>query len=374
MRNIAFWISVPLSLACSAVTLAGVPGAVTDVHALATMEGAILTFAAPSSNGGSSLTGYTATANPGAATASISAITSPVSGLSARIYFPGLKAGSSYTFKVAAENAQGLGASSEASTAVEPTAYHAFYVVNGSEAAGWSNYNYGGTLTPNVPAGTILKTNLSGVGAPNNWSGGTGVYEVDNPSGGYAAALLYVEHTNPSNTGNGRFALSAFSKVVIKVYPASAGQVIHINFYKSIWLNGVATSAGTDTELTDATQDWPLNQFPKGGWSFNDNATGHGTPQSAVDTNTAATVTFNANGGPVEKGDFYELQQPDVSIGNSITLPHSAYGPAQMTTEAVNSWTIPLSAFGVAGEEILKFGVQDQTGEPHTWWFSYEFE
>ncbi|HEX8700301.1 MAG TPA: fibronectin type III domain-containing protein, partial [Myxococcaceae bacterium] len=89
------------------------PGAPTAVTATAGNGQATVTWQAPASNGGSPITGYTVTASPGGAQVSVGA-----DSLSATL--TGLANGTSYTFVVAAQNAQGPGPASEPSSPVVP--------------------------------------------------------------------------------------------------------------------------------------------------------------------------------------------------------------------------------------------------------------
>jgi hypothetical protein len=348
---------------------ANLPVAPTGLVASAAVEGAILLFAAPASNGGSALSAYVATANPGGATAMISATTTPAVGLSARIYFPQLTAGVAYTFTVHAVNANGIGPESAPSSAVTPLPYADYYVTDGGTVTGfnpaWSNYNGGGTFTPGVAAGTVLSSNRTGTLAPANpVTSADGVYEADIQSP-YGYMLFYKQHDSPANSGNGRFPVAPYDHIQISLYPTVAGQDLSIGFYKSAWYNGVSTAMGSDTTLTDAAQNWPTNQFA----SFALNDMTAGIVQTGVSGNTATTVTFNTEGVVPQAGDYYELQQADISFGNSLTLATSGYGPSTMAVGAWNTYTIPLSALGIVNTEILKFILQDKTGlASNTFW------
>ncbi|MDP1848477.1 MAG: fibronectin type III domain-containing protein [Solirubrobacteraceae bacterium] len=93
-----------------AVTPAGLPGAPTDVAAVAGDGDAYVTFTAPDANG-AAITSYNVTASPGGATASSTG--SPVT-------IGGLANGTSYTFTVTATNDVGEGLASDASDASMP--------------------------------------------------------------------------------------------------------------------------------------------------------------------------------------------------------------------------------------------------------------
>ncbi len=102
------------STASTAVTPSTVPGApaittVTGGNASATVQ-----FTAPASNGGAAILGYTVTSAPGAFTCTT---TGP---LGSSCTVNGLSNGTAYTFTVAAQNTNGFGTSSSASSPVTP--------------------------------------------------------------------------------------------------------------------------------------------------------------------------------------------------------------------------------------------------------------
>jgi hypothetical protein len=90
-----------------------VPGAPTNVTAVAGNGQAIVSFIAPSDNGGSGITGYIVTSSPGGLTAG---------GTDSPITITGLTNRTEYTFKVKAVNSAGNGPDSSASGAVTPRA------------------------------------------------------------------------------------------------------------------------------------------------------------------------------------------------------------------------------------------------------------
>ena len=97
----------------NSVTPSAVPGAPTQVSATGGNAQATVTWLAPANTGGSPLTGYTVTASPGGAQRS-------VAGNVTSVTFTGLANGTSYTFVVAAQNAQELGPASAPSNPVVP--------------------------------------------------------------------------------------------------------------------------------------------------------------------------------------------------------------------------------------------------------------
>jgi len=103
-----------LSLASNSVTPSAtlsVPGAPTIGTATAGAGSVSLTFTPPASDGGAAITNYVATSTPSNITGS--SATSPIT-------ISGLTNGTSYTFKVKAQNSQGFSAESLASNAAVP--------------------------------------------------------------------------------------------------------------------------------------------------------------------------------------------------------------------------------------------------------------
>lgn len=101
------------SLPSSSVTPGFAPGAPTDVTATSGVLSAGVSWAAPGSIGSSPIIGYTVTAAPGGRTCSALAP-------STSCIVAGLSAGTSYSFTVTAENANGTGSSSASSNTIVP--------------------------------------------------------------------------------------------------------------------------------------------------------------------------------------------------------------------------------------------------------------
>jgi hypothetical protein len=349
---------------------ANVPGAPTQPTAYVATEGAYVIFAAPSSNGGSTLTQYTATANPGGITGTTTAITTPAAGLSARVDVNGLMAGTAYTFTVTATNANDTGPTSVASNAVTPTAYAPYFVADGGSLTGenplWGDYSYGGNIYYGTTPGTAPRNGFPSpsYAAPNPPTPGTNVIEFDTtgaPAGYGGGIQPFAKHAPNQAAGNGRFNLAPYNYITLAIWPTVPGQDILAYFERSIWFNGVAT-AGTNYTLTDATQNWPVNQFAN--WEFNDNTSGN--DGTGIASNTATVVTLSGGNGTLNNaGDYYEIQQPDTGVGQSVPSI-LAYGPNPMVVGQWNTYKIPLTAFdsatngNVSGTLVLKFGLQSQ--------------
>lgn len=101
----------PSSSPSNSVTPATLPGAPTNVTAVAGVGKATVSFTAPASNGGSAITSYTVTSNPGGKTGT---------GTTGPVTVTGLTNGIAYTFTVRATNAVGTGPSSAPSNSVTP--------------------------------------------------------------------------------------------------------------------------------------------------------------------------------------------------------------------------------------------------------------
>jgi hypothetical protein len=101
--------STPSSL----VQAAAIPGAPTNVYAIAGNAQSTVTWSAPASTGGAAITSYKVTANPGGQTVT-------VGGSTLTAIFAQLTNGTSYTFIVSTINTAGTGASSSASNTVTP--------------------------------------------------------------------------------------------------------------------------------------------------------------------------------------------------------------------------------------------------------------
>jgi hypothetical protein len=159
----------------TSVTVTTVPstptiGAVTNTGAGGTVS---VAFTAAANTGGKTITGYTATSTPGNITAS--STSSPV-------VVTGLTNGTSYTFKVKAQNANGFGAESSASGSVTPSSLAA---VTGGTLTTDSTYAYR-TFTAN---GTLAISNQSLTGVEFIVLGGGG---GGGGAGGGAGGLFYA--------------------------------------------------------------------------------------------------------------------------------------------------------------------------------------
>lgn len=113
MRDIVNKARTGIGVDITAVT----PGPPTDIVAVTGDTEATISFTAPADNGGNNITEYTVTTYTGGNLVADKTATGETSPLTVT----GLTNGTTYTFKVAARNAIGLGSESSASNAVTPT-------------------------------------------------------------------------------------------------------------------------------------------------------------------------------------------------------------------------------------------------------------
>ena len=106
----------PPSAESAAATPKTLPGTPTNVSASAAPGQATVVWSAPASDGGSAITGYDVTRYVGGAAQGVTSV-----GAVKRVTVTGLTNDTTYTFKVAANNAAGTGPTSADSNAVTPT-------------------------------------------------------------------------------------------------------------------------------------------------------------------------------------------------------------------------------------------------------------
>jgi len=296
------------------------------------------------------------TANPGGATAKSN-------GASNRIDISGLTGGAKYTFTVTATNAAGTGPASAASPAITTGTYADYWVANGSGLnSAWSFY------PGSAGNGVTWNAVVSGVQPPV----GTSVVKFQLGSGNQFT-LPFVEHSQIDTNGNalginfggGKLFLGPWKYLAVSVWPTKSGQTVGFQLYQTNAINGMLTqgNGASDTLFTDATQNWTPGQLASKGFSFINLTHIGGNP---ITSNTADSVSTNAVNNNAAAGDYYEMSEPDIDVGNYVEVgngQNSAYGPTAMVAGKWNTYRIPLSAFGNAnfpyGNQILKFAVQD---------------
>ncbi|MEY4742715.1 MAG: hypothetical protein RIR34_54, partial [Actinomycetota bacterium] len=162
-------------------TLAIVPGAPTSVAASSNADSqSVVTWVAPADNGGSAITAYKIEKSTDGT--NWTTATSAASGTSYTV--TGLTNGTTYTFRLSAQNSIGWGSTSSTATgtpkgvALNP-AFGSVSFSNGSWSIPVTNYDSNWTFTPSVTSGTVI----AGVA-----SGSTITYTVT-PTAGTSTAL-----------------------------------------------------------------------------------------------------------------------------------------------------------------------------------------
>jgi hypothetical protein len=124
------------------IAVASAPGAPTSVSATAGDASATVSFTAPASNGGSAITGYQLTPYVGTTAQTPTTFNSPATTET----LSGLTNGTTYTVKVAAINAVGMGPDSASSNAFTPMVAYVVGVV-GTDGGLWTLTNGSSTFT-----------------------------------------------------------------------------------------------------------------------------------------------------------------------------------------------------------------------------------
>lgn len=162
------------SFSSSSITSTSVPGAPTNLIAVASDTRCTISFTAPN-NGGSTITKYTAVSTPGGTVTDFtSAITSTGIG---RVTIQGLTNGTAYTFTITATNALGTGPVSVPSNSVTPsglpiapTTITATSNANGQSVVTFSGGSGNGTpitgYTVTAKTGTMTPITVTGTSSP----------------------------------------------------------------------------------------------------------------------------------------------------------------------------------------------------------------
>jgi hypothetical protein len=352
--------TAPVSGATGVATPAGpLPLAPTITSVYPQMGGATLYFTNQAPAQGQYVQYFTATANPGG-------ITATSNGNSNRIDVAGLTGGTRYTFTVTATNAAGTGPASAPSKSITAGNYADYWVLNDSGLnENWSYY------PGSAGDGVNWHVSAKGVKPPS----GNALMRFQSSSSGLFT-LPYIVHSlvdsngNPAGVGvgGGKFFLAPFAYLAISVWPTHPGQMVGFRLYQTNALNGALTQehGGSTTRLVDSTQNWAPDSLSAKGFTFLDLATGKGNPIGSNSSDTLVTATPLP--APGFAGNYYELSQPDIQVGNYVQVGdghNDSWGPASMTVGQWNTYRIPLSAFGNTsfpfGNQILKFALQDQS-------------
>ena len=308
-----------------------VPGAPTNVSAVAGNGQASLSWNAPASDGGSAINGYAVTSNPGSVTCN--------TGGSLNCVVGGLTNGISYTFTVTATNPIGTGPPSSPSSAVTlaavpgaPTNVSAV-AGNASATVSWS--------TPTSDGGSTINgyTVTSSPGSLTCGTSGTLSCVVTALTNGVGYTFT-VTATNSSGTGPPSSASSAVTPATIPGAPTD-----------------VTAVAGTG----QATVSWTIPSSNGGSPLLSYTATAMGGGPSATvlgASTTSAVVSGLTNGTPYAftvhatngVGDSAEAGPTSPVTPTSATVPGVPTSPSAVAgnASATVSWTIPVSNGGSA--------------------------
>ncbi|MGW4948357.1 fibronectin type III domain-containing protein, partial [Actinoplanes sp. NPDC004185] len=182
--------------------MATAPAAPTAVKAVATRDGAVVSWTAPETDSGAGVTGYTVKASPGTATARTDGTTRATVG--------GLTEGTAYTFTVVATNAAGSSPASAPSAKATPSLAAAPPAVAGSAADVTGTLTVGGSpLSLAVPADSRAVYSFTGTAGQKIFTtagvvqgdDGYARVELTSPTGAVLASRAYLRH-DPGNATN----------------------------------------------------------------------------------------------------------------------------------------------------------------------------
>jgi subtilisin family serine protease len=323
----------------NAVTPKAVPGAPTNVSAVAANHAATVSWTPPSSNGGSALTGYTLTASPGGATKSVGPAATSTS-------FTGLTNGTSYTFTIVATNANGSSVPSSPSNAVTPRTVPGAptnpvaTAGNGSASVTWSApaSNGGSAIT-----GYTVTSNVGGFSASVDGSTLTAV--VSGLTNGTSYQFRVIA-TNEAGNG-GQSPLS--NAVTPKAVPGAPTKVSAVAANHAATVSWTPPSSNGGSALTGYT----LTASP-GGATKSVGPAVTSTSFTGLTNGTSYTFTVvarNAAGSSAPSG-----QSNAVTPGNvpGVAANVSAVAGNQMASVA---WTAPSS-----GGSATSYTVTASTG------------
>jgi len=355
-------------------TAATAPGAPMIGTAIAGNTSATVSFLAPASNGGSAISSFTATSTPGSLTGS---------GAASPIVVAGLTNGTSYTFKVTATNAVGVGTASASSNSVTPTAVPgpptigtatvgnasatvSFAAPFSTGASAITQYTVtsspgglamNGTTSPITVSGltngtaytfTVTATNASGTGLPSAASNSVtpavatavpGAPTIGTASGGNSSAT--VSFTPPTNTG-GR-------PVISYTVTSNPGGIVGLGTTSPVTVSGL-TNGTPYTFTVTATNAIGIGSASGASNSVTPSATGTVPGAPTIGTATAGsgqvTVSFtpptNNGGSPITS--YKVTSAPGALSGSASASPVTVTGLSNGT-----AYTFTVTATNATG-------------------------
>lgn len=258
----------PASANSNIVTPAGLPGAPAPDSVVAGNAQAIVSFTPPQDNGGSPITGYQVISSP------TGGVDTQVDTLSTSHLVTGLKNGTSYTFKIRARNAMGLGAESTQTVAIIPStnAPVALYVTDAVVKE-----NRLGTVTATINV-KLSKASASTVNYDIATSGGTATANTDYVSRSLNAQVI------PAGTTSVNFDITINGDTI----PESE-EIFYVNV-SNVSGATLADGQGTVTIRNNAGTENVINTFAGGSVGDNIQATQSVIRPVNVTTDAAGNV------------------------------------------------------------------------------------
>ncbi|MHA3834870.1 fibronectin type III domain-containing protein, partial [Terrabacter sp. AAH1] len=352
----------PSKLTVSNTPPVTVPGAPSEVSAIAGDGQATVVWTAPSSDGGSPITGYTVTAFPGGKTVTTTWAASAV--------VDGLANGTAYTFSVTASNAAGTSPPSEASAPVTPKAVDLdapvlsefdFTPKIGDANAGPKTVTVSARLTDatGAKAPILALTSVSGteafwMGPMTRVSGSAtdGLYQRTFSIPSTAAPGLWTVQLDPLEdiNGNSDRRLHAHpSKLTITDTPpdTAAPVVSEFDFTpKTVNVNSGAQSVSVTVRVTDATGVRPPTMVLRSDWGGR--TLGLGTMTLVSGTVTDGVYQRTVSIPPTEAPGTWTVQLDPVvdTLGYYVNTFH--IHPSKLTVTNTPPVTVPGAPSGVS--------------------------
>jgi large repetitive protein len=344
----------PASTPSNAVTPQGLPGAPTDVTAVAGNAQATVSFTAPTSVGGSPITHYTVTSSPGNITAS---------GAASPITVTGLTNGVAYTFTVTATNVDGTGpASAPPSSPVTPAGPPGA-PTNVSAVTGNAQAIVSFTAPADNGGATITSYTVTSSPGGITASGSASPITVTGLTNGTAYTFT-VTATNSAGTGPASSASAAVTPVAEEIVDTTIGTATTANgtqsypavfgtYYwgvKTLFIFDARELQARDIPPATITQIAfnviaPLPSNPQSLTNFTIRM-GHtslssfsGTTSGAVINASLTTVYTISSYLPVLGTNLFELSPGFAWDGSSNMMVQTCFNNASFTTNYLNTFT-----------------------------------